>query len=143
MEKPTSTNIDMESIVNRLNELESKIKELEKKSIKLERFKTNLVPKTTLEKQFLFEKDICVSDNVIGVIIGINFTNTNHELIRKSYNCGVPVIIGNSSFYHNNKYLNEHLVVKSDDDINEIVDKIKFVQNNYKKILEEYNKNII
>ena len=49
MEKPTSTNIDMESIVNRLNELESKIKELEKKSIKLERFKINLVPKTTLE----------------------------------------------------------------------------------------------
>ena len=77
MEKPTSTNIDMESIANRLNELESKIKELEKKSIKLERFKINLVPKTTLEKQFLFEKDICVSDNVIGVIIGINFTNTN------------------------------------------------------------------
>ena len=72
----------------------------------------------------------------------INFTNTNNELIRKSYNYGVPVIVGNSCFYSNNKYLNEHLVVKSDDDINEIVDKIKFVQNNYKKILEEYNKNI-
>lgn len=101
----------------------------------------NFVKYFNIKYQKLHDLNEVMQNNFVNLYI--NFTNTNHELIRKSYNCGVPVIIGNSSFYHNNKYLNEHLVVKSDDDINEIVDKIKFVQNNYKKILEEYNKNII
>lgn len=70
----------------------------------------------------------------------INFTNTNKELIMKSYNYGVPVIVGNTDFYNSNKYLKEHLVIKSDDDINEIVEKIKFVKNNYQEIMEEYSK---
>ena len=38
-----------------------------------------------------------------------------------------------------NKYLKEHLVVKSDDDINEIAEKIEFVRNNREKVLNEYN----
>ena len=73
----TPGNNNMETIINRLNQLESKVKELENKSIKIERAKINLIPKTTLSKEFLFEKDIAVSDNTIGVIIGVNFTNTN------------------------------------------------------------------
>ena len=60
-----------------MNELELKIKELEKRSIKIERTKINLIPKTTLSKEQLFEKDIAVTDNVKAVIIGINFSNTN------------------------------------------------------------------
>ena len=63
----------------------------------------------------------------------------NKELILKSYNYGVPVIIGNCDFYDSNKYLKEHLVVKRDDDINEIAEKIDFVRTNYKKIIEEYD----
>ena len=75
MEK-TPTNNDLDSIINKVNELESKIKELEKRTIKIERTKINLIPKTTLSKEQLFEKDIAVTDNVKAVIIGINFTNT-------------------------------------------------------------------
>jgi len=81
--------------------------------------------------------DIVVKDNFVNLYV--NFTNTNKDLIMRSYNYGVPVIVGNTDFYDRNEYLKEHLVVKSDDDINEIVDKIKFVKKNYKKIMEEYN----
>lgn len=83
--------------------------------------------------------DEVMKDNFVNLYI--NFTNTNKELILKSYNYGVPVIVGNSDFYDNNDYLKEHLTVKSDDDINEIVEKIKFVKDNYKKIMNEYSNN--
>ena len=69
--------IDSISIMKKLNELESKIKELEKRTIKIERIKLNLIPKTTLSKEQTFEKDIASSDNVKAIIIGVNFTNTN------------------------------------------------------------------
>ena len=91
----TQTKNDMESIINRLNQLESKVKELENKSIRIERGKINLIPKTTLSKEFLFEKDIAVSDNTIGVIIGVNYTNTsctssgfNHSINFQIYQKG-------------------------------------------------------
>lgn len=91
-----------------------------------------------IKAKIIDNMDMVVKDNFVNLYI--NFTNTNKELIMKSYNCGVPVIVGNTDFYNNNKYLKEHLVVKSDDDINEIVERIKFVHKNYKKIMEEYNK---
>ena len=72
---PTKT--DLDSFINRLNELENKVKELENKSIKIERTKINLISKTTLSKESSFEKDIAVSENVKAVIIGVNFANTN------------------------------------------------------------------
>ena len=68
--------IDSISIMKKLNELESKIKELEKKTIKIERIKLNLIPKTTLSNEQTFEKDIASSDNAKAIIIGVNFTNT-------------------------------------------------------------------
>ena len=91
----TQTKNDMESIISRLIQLESKVKELENKSIRIERGKINLIPKTTLSKEFLFEKDIAVSDNTIGVIIGVNYTNTsctssgfNHSINFQIYQKG-------------------------------------------------------
>ena len=69
--------IDSISIIKKLNELESKIKELEKKTIKIERIKLNLIPKRTLTKEETYEKDIASSDNVKAIIIGVNFTNTS------------------------------------------------------------------
>ena len=87
--------IDSISIMKKLNELESKIKELEKKTIKIERIKLNLIPKTTLSKEQTFEKDIASSDNVKAIIIGVNFTNTattgsgwNHNLNFQIYQKG-------------------------------------------------------
>ena len=87
--------IDSISIMKKLNELESKIKELEKRTIKIERIKLNLIPKTTLSKEQIFEKDIASSDNVKAIIIGVNFTNTattgsgwNHNLNFQIYQKG-------------------------------------------------------
>ena len=91
-----------------------------------------------IKSKVLKNIDEVMKDNFVNLYI--NFTNTNKEIILKSYNCGVPVIVGNTDFYDNNKYLKEHLVVKSDDDVNEISEKINFVKKNYKKIMEEYIK---
>lgn len=91
-----------------------------------------------INSKILQNIDEVIKDNFVNLYI--NFTNTNKELILKSFNYGVPVILGNSDFYDNNKYLKEHLIVKSDDDVNEIAEKIMFVKNNYKKIMEEYSK---
>lgn len=82
--------------------------------------------------------DEIIKDNFVNLYI--NFTNTNIELIQKSFNYGVPCLVGNTNYFDNNKYLKEHLVIKSDDDINEIVEKINFVKNNREKIMEEYTK---
>ncbi len=89
------TKTDIDCIINRINELENKVKSLEEKTLKIERTKINLIPKTTLLKESLFEKDIGVSDNVKAVIIGINFANTsttssglNHNLNFQIYQKG-------------------------------------------------------
>lgn len=82
--------------------------------------------------------DTLIYNNFVNLYI--NFTNTNVELIKRSFNCGVPCIVGNTDYFNGNKYLQKNLVLNSDDDINEIVDKINFVRKNTKEILEEYEK---
>ena len=82
--------------------------------------------------------DKILSNNVVNLYI--NFTNTNYELVQKSFNYGVPCILGNTNIFDNNAYLKKHLVIKSDDDINEIVEKINFVINNREKLLKEAQK---
>ena len=44
------TKSDLDSIMNKINELESKIQELDKRTIKIERTRINLIPKFTLSK---------------------------------------------------------------------------------------------
>lgn len=110
--------------------------------------KINYTLKTTKEFLNFFnikykketELDNIIKDNFVNLYI--NFTNTNNELIYKSFNVGVPCIIGNSNIFDKNKYLKEHLVLKSDDDINEIVSKIEYVKSNKEKIINEYKKMI-
>ena len=60
--------------------------------------------------------------------------------IKKSFDLGIPCIVGNTNYFDNNKYLKDNLVVKSDDDIREISKKIDFVRENREQIIEEYNK---
>jgi len=83
-----------------------------------------------------------IEDAIKGNFVNlyINFTNTNNELIEKSFDIGIPCIVGNTNIFDKNKYLKDNLVVKSDDDINEIVEKINFARNNREKIISEYNK---
>lgn len=82
--------------------------------------------------------DDVIKNNFVNLYI--NFTNTNTELIEKSYRYGIPCLVGNTDFYDDNKYLKENLVLKSDDDVSEIAEKINFVKKNRVKIIEEYNK---
>ena len=91
------------------------------------------------------EKMNDVNDVIQGnaVNLYVNFTNTDDVLIKKSFNMGVPCIVGNSNFFNKNEYLKEHLVVKRDDDVNEIADKINFVLKNRDNILKEYRKMVV
>ena len=82
--------------------------------------------------------DEVIKDNFVNLYI--NFTNTNNELIKKSFDLGIPCIVGNTNFFDRNKYLKEHLVLKSDDDIKEISEKIDFARKNREIIISEYNK---
>lgn len=66
------------------------------------------------------------------------FSNHDISLIFKSMNMGVPCIIGNCDVFDDNKILKELLVLKSDDDVNEIADKVNRIKDNYEKIFEEY-----
>ncbi|MBP3920866.1 MAG: hypothetical protein J6D28_04800 [Bacilli bacterium] len=69
-----------------------------------------------------------------------NFTNTNPCLVIKSMDNGIPCILGNTDLFDNNKKLKELLVLKSDDDVNEIADKINSIRDNYDVIFKEYIK---
>ena len=82
--------------------------------------------------------DEVMKDNFVNLYV--NFTNTNTELIKKSFDLGIPCIVGNTNFFDNNKYLKEHLVLDSDDDIREISKRIDFARENREKIISEYEK---
>lgn len=79
-----------------------------------------------------------IKDNFVNLYC--NFTTTNTELILKSMDLGVPCILGNTDIFDDYELLKKYLVLKSDDDVNEIANKIMEVKKNYKKIIEEYKK---
>ena len=79
-----------------------------------------------------------MSDNEINLYC--NFTCNNFQLILKSMDKGIPCIVGNTDFFDDNKYLKTQLVLSSDDNINEIAEKINSVKENKEKILTEYAK---
>lgn len=91
-----------------------------------------------IKNKKLENNDEIMKGNIVNLYI--NFTNTNIELIQKSFNYGVPCIVGNTNYFDSNRYLKEHLVMKSDDDINEIVEKINYIKENRDNILDEYQK---
>lgn len=96
-------------------------------------------------------KDFCKRFNIIAekkshdeimnkpcVNIYVKFTNINSLYFINSMNNGIPCILGNTSLLDNNKFLKNTLVLKSDDDVNEIAEKIEYCINNKNKILNEY-----
>ncbi len=72
------------------------------------------------------------------IALYINFCNSDDTVFFTCMDLGVPCIVGNNTLFENNKTLKELLQVKSDDDINEIADKIKEVRKNKEAILKEY-----
>lgn len=83
-------------------------------------------------------KEELYSNNVVN--LNINFTSNFDINFIESMDKNVPCILGNNSILKENNYLKSMLVVKSDDSIDEISDKIKLVLKNRNKIIEEYKK---
>jgi len=75
-----------------------------------------------------------------AINLNINFSSTNNILFLESMDSGIPCILGNNNILQSNSILSKMLVVKSDDDVNEIANKIKEVEKNKEKILKEYEK---
>lgn len=105
-----------------------------------------LINKDKVTKQFLktFKikskkiktMDDLLSENLLNLYV--NFTDNNNLLILKSLDRNIPCIVGNTTLFDNNQVLKNNLVVKSDDDVNEIVEKINLVKKNREKIIKEY-----
>ena len=68
----------------------------------------------------------------------INFSGTVVTTFIASMDIGVPCIIGNGSFLDDFPVLKKFLVMKSDDDINEIAERVRSVIDNRKTIMDEY-----
>lgn len=91
-----------------------------------------------IRHEFCDSLDEVMKDNFVNLYC--NFTNTNPYLIFKSMDNGIPCIVGNTDIFDDNEFLKETLVLKSDDDVNEIAIKINSIKDNYDKIFEEYKK---
>ena len=70
----------------------------------------------------------------------INFANTGVIEFMKSMDAGVPCIIGNNYFLSDNPVLSDYVVMNSDDDVNEIAERLNKCIDNKEKILKEYKK---
>lgn len=79
-----------------------------------------------------------ISNNLVNLYV--NFTNNNNQIILKSIDNEVPCIVGNTTLFDNYKFLKEHIVVRSDDDVNEIAEKIEYIKENRNKVLLELKK---
>ena len=74
------------------------------------------------------------------IVMYINFCNNDTSLFVKSMDRGTICLLGNNSIIDENEILTKYLQLKSDDDINEIAQKVKDVRENRDFIFEEYNK---
>ena len=80
----------------------------------------------------------CIDGNTIN-FYG-QFSSICYPFILESMDRGIPCIVGNTDFFDGNEVLKSNLVLKSDDDINEMNDKILSVEKNKQIILNEYAK---
>lgn len=83
-------------------------------------------------------KEELYKNNLVNLYV--NFTDNNNLEFIKSMDYGVPCILGNNQLLNNEKTLQELLVMKSDDDIDEISSRISLVAKNREKIIDEYKK---
>lgn len=91
-----------------------------------------------IKEQKVSNIDDAMRDNYVNLYC--NFTFTNYELILKSMDMGIPCLLGNTEIFNKYPKIKKYLVLDSDDDINEIADKIKKIKDNKEVILDEYKK---
>ncbi len=70
----------------------------------------------------------------------VEFSNCFDLYVLDSFNSGVPVVLGNNTLFFNKSNAFENIIVKSDDDIEEISKKIEYAINNKKEIITSYQK---
>jgi glycosyltransferase EpsJ len=83
-----------------------------------------------------------IKDNLVNLYI--NFTSTENTKVLQSMDNNVPCILGNTTLFDNYPYLKSLLVVESDDDIDEIANKILLIKkerNQILKVYQEFRKN--
>lgn len=110
----------------------------------LDGYTAKITKPSKVNKEFLKTFDIqykvvknAIKNNEINLYI--NFTNNNYLFFLESMDNNIPCILGNTSILDNNKKLKEYLVMKSDDDVNEIADRVKNAIKNKKEILKLYS----
>lgn len=111
-------------------------------------YKANIYNPTKVTKHFL--KDFNINHSIFknynkmlsssSINLFINFTSANLIPFLKSMNMGIPCILGNTRMLDKYTELKEYLVVDSDDDSNEIADKITRAIDNKEKIIKLYQK---
>ena len=92
--------------------------------------------KTFNQKARTCNQELLHKNNCLNLYI--NFTDNDPTIFLRSMDSNVPCILGNTELLDHNEYLKKYLVLKSDDDINEISEKIDLVSKNREKILKEY-----
>lgn len=80
--------------------------------------------------------DKLISHNEINLYV--NFSDTLYCNVLRSLDHGIPCLLGNTDIFDDYPYLKEQLVLKSDDDVNEIFSKINSIKQNKDKIIETY-----
>ena len=92
------------------------------------------------EFNIIYEKVNNYEDNIANneLNLYINFTKANILPFIDSMNNDIPCLLGNTPILDNYPELKKYLVLDSDDDINEIAEKINQAINNKTKILELY-----
>lgn len=103
-------------------------------------FKSDLVK--GFNKQFkIKEKEYKDFEQIVNeseIALYINFCNSDNTIFFKCMDEGVPCILGNNTLLEKDSKLKELLQLKSDDDIDEIAEKIKQVRENKEVIFKEY-----
>ena len=84
------------------------------------------------------KKSELVNNNEINLYV--NFTDNDDTVFLRSMDNNVPYIMGNTELLDNYKKLKDYLVMDSDDDIDEIKDRMNLVSKNREAILKAYEK---
>lgn len=109
-------------------------------------YKVKVLDPTEITKDFSTEFGIQLveSKNLDDLVnsnecnLYINFAGSLPNIFIKSMDNSVPCIVGNNDFLKNYPILQKYLVVKSDDSVDEIFDKLNSIKNDTRRILNEY-----
>ena len=117
-------------------------------AIKLNDQHVNLCGKTNATKEFVkfFEMKYDFKENDLevikssNVILECSFATLNIQNVLIAMDNGILSIVGNTDIFDKYKTLKQYLVLNSDDNVNEIANKIKAALNHSKEIFAEYKK---